>query len=225
MHSAEIENEFETPRLTAQGRTLLVPLQQEPDHAARGSRYEFWSQKAMDNAQGDSGSTRRAMASCESETQRGRLDFAALASRSQPENQSEMYRAQMKSKIRVRNEQIPELGQNIKRLVRLAYQSAPVEVKEQLARDCFIGCIHDADMEWAIFQVKEKSINNAIQVAYEYEAFQDDRRKHGTKLVCAVNENNNFGPNREIDLSGQIDDTLDCLAKIENNEKNKKTFS
>ncbi|CAC5422731.1 unnamed protein product [Mytilus coruscus] len=148
MHSAEIENEFETPRLTAQGRTLLVPLQQEPDHAARGSRYEFWSQKAMDNAQGDSGSTRHAMASCESETQRGRLD----------------------------------IGQR-------------------------------------------KSINNAIQVAYEYEAFQDDRRKHGTKLVCAVNENNNFGPNREIDLSGQIDDTLDCLAKIENNEKNKKTFS
>ncbi|VDI26184.1 Hypothetical predicted protein [Mytilus galloprovincialis] len=49
---------------------------------------------------------------------------AALASRFQPENQAEMYRAQMKSKIRGRTEQIPVLGQDIKRLVRLAYPSA-----------------------------------------------------------------------------------------------------
>ncbi|CAC5410912.1 unnamed protein product [Mytilus coruscus] len=43
---------------------------------------------------------------------------AALASRFQPENESEMYRAQMKSKIRGRTEQIYVLGQDIKRLVR-----------------------------------------------------------------------------------------------------------
>ncbi|VDI67315.1 Hypothetical predicted protein [Mytilus galloprovincialis] len=102
---------------------------------------------------------------------------AALASRFQPENQAEMYRAQMKSKIRGRTEQIPVLGQDIKRLVRLAYPSAPMEVKELLARDCFIDSLNDADMEWAIFQAKAKNIDNAIQVALEYEAFQNNRRK------------------------------------------------
>ncbi|CAC5384769.1 unnamed protein product [Mytilus coruscus] len=131
----------------------------------------------------------------------------------------------MKSKIRGRTEQIPVLGQDIKRLVRLAYPSAPIEIKEQLACDCFIDSLNDVDMGWAIFQAKAKSINNAIQVALEYEAFQNDRRKHGTKLVCAVNENNNFDLNREIYLSEQVDDISGRLAKIENNEKNQKTFS
>ncbi|CAG2216695.1 unnamed protein product [Mytilus edulis] len=83
---------------------------------------------------------------------------AALASRFQPENQAEMYRAQMKSKIRGRTEQIPVLGQDIKRLVRLAYPSAPMEVRDYLARDCFIDSLNDADMEWAIFQAKAKKI-------------------------------------------------------------------
>ncbi|CAG2188296.1 unnamed protein product [Mytilus edulis] len=91
----------------------------------------------------------------------------ALASRFQPENQAEMYRAQMKSKIRGRTEQIPVLGQDIKRLVRLAYPSAPMEVRDYLARDCFIDSLNDADMEWAIFQAKAKNIDNAIQVALE----------------------------------------------------------
>ncbi|CAG2223289.1 unnamed protein product [Mytilus edulis] len=102
---------------------------------------------------------------------------AALASRFQPENQAEMYRAQMKSKIRGRTEQIPVLGQDIKRLVRLAYPSAPMEVRDYLARDCFIDSLNDADMEWAIFQAKAKNIDNAIQVALEYEAFQNNRRQ------------------------------------------------
>ncbi|CAG2195694.1 unnamed protein product [Mytilus edulis] len=66
---------------------------------------------------------------------------AALASRFQPENQAEMYRSQMKSKIRGRTEQIPVLGQDIKRLVRLAYPSAPMEVRDYLARDCFIDSL------------------------------------------------------------------------------------
>ncbi|CAC5411367.1 unnamed protein product [Mytilus coruscus] len=149
----------------------------------------------------------------------------ALASRFQPEYQAEMYRAQMKSKICGRMEQIPVLGQDIKRLVRLAYPSAPKEIKEQLACDCFMDSLNDVDMEWAIFQAKAKSINNAIQVALEYEAFQNDRRKHGTKLVCAVIENNNFDLNREIYLSEQVDDISGRLAQIENDEKNKKTFS
>ena len=114
---------------------------------------------------------------------------SALASRFQPENQAEMYRAQMKNKLRGRTEPIPVLGQDIKRLVRLAYPSAPREVREQLARDCFIDSLNDADMEWAIFQAKAKNIDDAVQVALEYEAFQNGRRKHfGNKPVRFLSE-------------------------------------
>ncbi|CAG2191634.1 unnamed protein product [Mytilus edulis] len=139
---------------------------------------------------------------------------AALASRFQPENQAEMYRAQMKSRIRGRTEQIPVLGQDIKRLVRLAYPSAPMEVREYLARDCFIDSLNDADMEWAIFQAKAENIDNAVHVALEYEAFQNGRRKHSTKPVRAVDEYDNFDLKREIYLSEQVDDISGRLAKM-----------
>ncbi|CAC5391201.1 unnamed protein product [Mytilus coruscus] len=54
-----------------ESRTLL-------DHAARGSRYGFWSQKAMDTAEGDSGNTRRGATSCESDARRSRWDSGDL---------------------------------------------------------------------------------------------------------------------------------------------------
>ena len=40
-----------------------------------------------------------------------------------------------------------------------------------------IDSLNDADVEWAIFQAKAKNIDNEIQVALEYEAFQNNRRK------------------------------------------------
>lgn len=139
---------------------------------------------------------------------------SALRSRFQPTNQAEMYRVQMKSKIRGRNEPIPVLGQSIKRLARLAYPSASPEVREQLARDCFVDALNDAEMEWAIFQAKTKTIEGAIQAALEYEAFQSGRRKH-TRSVRAISDHADFDS-----LYNQIDDVSGRLAKIEYNKPN-----
>ncbi|CAC5403126.1 unnamed protein product [Mytilus coruscus] len=72
-----------------ESRTLL-------DHAARGSRYGFWSQKAMDTAEGDSGNTRRGATSCESDARRGRWDSGDLPrtlDRGVPHNQGATYQA------------------------------------------------------------------------------------------------------------------------------------
>lgn len=150
----------------------------------------------------------------------------SLASRFQPENQAEMYRAQMKSKLRGRTESIPVLGQDIKRLVRLAYPSAPREVKEQLARDCFIDSLNDADMEWAIFQAKAKNIDDAVQVALEYEAFQNGRRKHiGNRPVRYLCKNDVDVTDRESYLTGQIGDISSRLAKIESSDKPSKPYT
>ncbi|CAC5416085.1 unnamed protein product [Mytilus coruscus] len=66
------------------------------DHAARGSRYGFWSQKARDTAEGDSGSTRRVATSCESDARRGRWDSGDLPrtlDRGVPHNQGATYQA------------------------------------------------------------------------------------------------------------------------------------
>ena len=151
---------------------------------------------------------------------------SALSSRFQPENQAEMYRAQMKNKLRGKNEPIPELGQDVKRLVRLAYPSAPTEVREQLARDCFVDSLNEAELEWAIFQGKAKNIDDAVQIALEYEAFQNGRRRRG--LIKPVRRQTEVETDYEISnsrnqyLSGQIDDIAGRLAMIEKNDSTNK---
>lgn len=73
-----------------------------------------------------------------------------LQTRFGPKNQTEMYRAEMNSRYRSRDERLSELAQDIKRLARLAYPTAPCEVSDTLAYKCFRNALHDQDMEWAI---------------------------------------------------------------------------
>jgi len=151
---------------------------------------------------------------------------SALSSRFQPENQAEMYRAQMKNKLRGKNEPIPELGQDVKRLVRLAYPSAPTEVREQLARDCFVDSLNEAELDWAIFQGKTKTIDDAVQIALEYEAFQNGRRKRGlikpVRMQTEVETDYEISSSRNPYLSGQIDDIAGRLVMIEKNDSTNK---
>ncbi|CAC5376440.1 unnamed protein product [Mytilus coruscus] len=52
---------------------------------------------------------------------------AAFTSRFQPNNKAELYRAQMKGKSRNKDQSLPELAQDIQRVTRLAYPTAPKE--------------------------------------------------------------------------------------------------
>ncbi|CAG2215861.1 unnamed protein product [Mytilus edulis] len=59
----------------------------------------------------------------------------AIASRFQPSNQAELYRAQMKSTTRGKSQSLPKLAQDITKLTRLAYPTAPMKVHEQQRPD------------------------------------------------------------------------------------------
>ena len=52
----------------------------------------------------------------------------ALEERFAPANQNELYRAQLKERRQKAGENIPEIGQDIRRLTNLAYNSAPNDV-------------------------------------------------------------------------------------------------
>lgn len=113
-----------------------------------------------------------------------RLSFAsltyALSARFEPIHQSELYRARMKARVRHRGEALPELAQDIRKLVRHAYPSASLEIREQLAKDCLIDSFNDHDLEWSVLQGKPKSVEDALKLALEYEAFQKGHRgRHG----------------------------------------------
>ena len=125
---------------------------------------------------------------------------SALAARFEPVQQSELYRAKLKSRVRRKGEPIVELAQDIRKLIRLAYPSATAEVREQLSKDCFIDALNDHDLEWAVLQGKPHSVEDALKLALEYEAFQKGRRGRygdvrtfGTQrqdLALGVNEGN-----------------------------------
>ena len=95
-----------------------------------------------------------------------RTDFdqliSALTARFEPTNQTELYRAQIKGRLRKKSESVQELATDIKRLVRRAYPQASNDLKDQIARDCFIDCINDHELEWFVYQGKPKTVDEAM---------------------------------------------------------------
>lgn len=100
-----------------------------------------------------------------------------LIKRFAPENQTELYRSQIDARIRKKGETLPELAQDIKRLVRLAYPNAPVEVRDSLAYRSFRDALNDQDLEWAICQGNRDTIDEALHLGLKYEAFHNGRKK------------------------------------------------
>ena len=110
--------------------------------------------------------------------------MAALDSRFGAENQTELHRAQLKSRVRKREESLPELAQAIRRLTRLAYPDATATLREALGRDHFLDALPDSAMRWRIHQTRPKSMKEALTVAVELEAFQAaDRQRPGARAV------------------------------------------
>ena len=95
----------------------------------------------------------------------------ALKERFAPPNQTELYRVQLKERRQKAAETLTELGQDIWRLTNLAYATAPVDVRETLAKEQFIDCLHSSDMRLRIKQARPKSLNDAVRHAVELEAF------------------------------------------------------
>ena len=89
-----------------------------------------------------------------------RLDYnylvSALTSRFEPANQENMYKVQMNSFHRKSNQTLPEMAQEIRRITRLAYPTAPIEIRDQLAKDCFVRAVNDPKIQLSIFQREPK---------------------------------------------------------------------
>ena len=100
-----------------------------------------------------------------------------LTERFEPQNQCEIYKAQLKQRIRKRDEGLPELAQDIKRLTRMAYPSAFLDLRDTLSKDSFIEALNDAEMELFICQKEPSTIDDAVRLALKYEAFTQGRRK------------------------------------------------
>ena len=110
-----------------------------------------------------------------------------LTRRFAPENQAELYKHQIDARIRKRGESLPELAQDIKRLVRLAYPQAQPDVWDSLAYRSFREALNDYDLAWAITQLNMDTIDEALTLALKYEAFHASHRKPTFRKMASDN--------------------------------------
>ena len=125
----------------------------------------------------------------------------ALEERFAPANQTELYRAQLRERRQKATETIPELGQDIRRLTNLAYSSAPIEVRETLAKEQFVDALVSSDMRLRIKQSRPIDLNEAICYAVELDAYNNAEKR--------LHESTSFV------RSAHIDDSLRQLSGLE----------
>ena len=125
----------------------------------------------------------------------------ALGRRFHPENQSELYRVQLRNRARKANETLPELGQQIRQLVAQAYPGANVEVMDALGKDYFIDSLEDPDLRWRIYQAKPDTLDDTICIAVEFEAYRaaEKQRTSGRRYVRGVEWQQGAQAGRNLD--------------------------
>ena len=80
--------------------------------------------------------------------------MAALDKRFGSAHQADLNRAKLKGRTRKRDENLPELAEDIERLTRLAYPDASTKMIEVLSKDQFIDALTDEDLRLRLRQNK-----------------------------------------------------------------------
>ena len=149
----------------------------------------------------------------------------ALEERFEPVNQAELYRAQLKSRIRKSREALPEFAQDIKKLVRKAYPKATSDLRNKLTCDAFVDLLNDSELEWAIYQSKPSSVEDAVRAGLECEAFRVGRqRRTGQRVAVRMQKEEDYSD--IANLSDQLSETAITevagrVAQLMNNNKGK----
>ncbi|MEW8544977.1 MAG: hypothetical protein AB2693_15740, partial [Candidatus Thiodiazotropha sp.] len=104
----------------------------------------------------------------------GRRDYNTLveklANRFGSVNRSEIYRAQLKSRVRNKGESVPELAQAVKKLVRQAYPGVNKDVIETLSVDIFIDALTDSEIRLRVRELGPKTLADAERTALRLES-------------------------------------------------------
>jgi len=101
----------------------------------------------------------------------------ALSTRFGNEGQTQLFRTQLKHRARGKDESLPELAQAIRRLVRQAYPNASLAIQDVLVKDHFIDAITDSEMRWHVVHSRPGTVQEALNIATELEAFQVSERQ------------------------------------------------
>ena len=85
-------------------------------------------------------------------------------------NRSEIFRTQLKSRVRNKGESIPQLAQAVKKLVRQAYPGVNKDVVETLSIDHFIDAMTDSEIRLRVREFGPKTLGDAERTALRLES-------------------------------------------------------
>ena len=115
----------------------------------------------------------------------------ALNTRLGAEHQVELHRSCLKARTRGRNEGLPELAEDIERLMRLAYPGTTAQpMIDLLAKNHFTDALPDEDMCLRVQHNRPASLRDALHLALELEscdvASRSRRSVRGAQLEDAL---------------------------------------
>ena len=108
----------------------------------------------------------------------------AMDQRFGSERMSTIFRAELNHRKRKDGESLPALGQDIRRLAKLAYPGFADTVVEQLAQEKFVDALPDAKLRLQIHHARPRSLEDAIEFALHNEAWTiaEDARQPSGKI-------------------------------------------
>ena len=118
----------------------------------------------------------------------------SLRNRFDRSHQTELYKVQLRARVRQSGENLSELASAIRRLTNRAYPEIPVEVREDLAKDQFIEALDSHQTRLQIRRRKPVNLDEALTLAIEEETLLslEERRtvmrqKAGAQVVNTPN--------------------------------------
>ena len=97
---------------------------------------------------------------------------AAFERRFDPPGRETAYKSELRDKRLHQSESISQYGYSIRRLVTLAYPEMPRDARDVFATDHFIHGLSSNDMKKHVHLNHPKTLDEAITLAVEYEAFE-----------------------------------------------------
>ena len=115
---------------------------------------------------------------------------------------------------------VPEFGQALRRLSNLAYQTAPRDVRETLAKEQFVDCLPDSDMRLEVKESRPTSLDEAIKLAVELESLKQvetaNRSANGhLRMIDSIPKSDG-----NSSRTRQLDSTIEKLEKSIRSLKN-----
>ena len=63
-----------------------------------------------------------------------------------------------------------------------------IHKQHQIVRDCLIDANNDHELEWFVYQGKPKTVDEAMQLALEFEAFQVGHKRVVNVRSCSTKD-------------------------------------